>query len=182
MDRIFIPQNTLVVLCGPAGCGKSSFAARHFLPTQIVSSDECRARVSDDPANQGVSHHAFDLMYFIIRKRLLLKRLTVADATNLESFDRREMIKTARWFGFKAAVVVLNLPIETCLERNARRERVVPEDALRMQFGKLDSTLKSIRQEGFNYVFVLDRETMDKVSVEMGPPRHNPPQEVAGHE
>jgi len=167
-----IPENTLVVLCGPAGCGKSSFATTFFMPTQIVSSDDCRARVSDDPKNQAVSHHAFDLMYFIIRKRLLLKRLTVADATNLESADRREMIKTARWFGFKAAAFVFDLPLETCLERNAGRERVVPEDAIRLQFEKLGSTRKSIRQEGFNYIFVLDRESQDEATVEIGPPRY----------
>jgi predicted kinase len=159
-------------MVAPAGCGKSTFAARHFLPTQIVSSDDCRARVSDDPANQAVSHHAFDLMYFIIRKRLLLKRLTVADATNLESFDRREMIKTARWFNFKAAALVLDIPLETCLERNAARERVVPEEALTRQFEKFESSLKSIRQEGFNYVFMLDRESADNVSVEIGPPKY----------
>ena len=159
-------------MVAPAGCGKSTFAAKHFRPTQIVSSDDCRARVSDDPANQGVSHHAFDLMYFIIRKRLLLKRLTVADATNLESFDRRELIKTARWFNFKAVALVLDIPLEVCLERNSARERVVPEEAVRLQFGKFESSLKSIRQEGFNYVFVLDRESADKVSVEIGPPKY----------
>ncbi|HVF92586.1 MAG TPA: AAA family ATPase [Blastocatellia bacterium] len=172
MDRILIPENTLVVLCGPAGCGKSSFAARFFLPTQIVSSDDCRARVSDDPKNQAVSHHAFDLMFFIIRKRLLLKRLTVADATNLDSADRRELKKTARWFGFKAAAFVFDLPLETCLDRNAGRERVVPEEAIKMQFEKLESTRKSIRQEGFNYVFVLDQESQDEVIVEIGPSRY----------
>lgn len=170
-----IPANTLVVLCGPSGCGKSAFAAKHFLATQVVSSDDCRAQISDDAANQAVSRHAFDLMYFIIRKRLLLKRLTVADATNLESFDRRELIKTARWFGFKAAALVFDLPLETCLKRNAGRDRVVPEEAVRLQYGKFQSALKSIRQEGFNYVFVLDGESQDNVSVELGPPRWNRP-------
>lgn len=144
------------MLCGPAGCGKSTFAAKHFLKTQIVSSDDCRAIVCDDPANQSVSGHAFDLMYFIIEKRLRLGRLTVADATNLKREDRKPVVKVARSFGFNAAALVFNIPLEICLARNRARSRVVPEDALRDQYDLLASTLGTIKQEGFDYVYVLD--------------------------
>ena len=156
MNKIVIPRNTLVMLCGPAGCGKSTFAANHFLPTQIVSSDDCRAMVCDDPTNQSVSGHAFDLMYFIIEKRLRLGRLTVADATNLKREDRKPVIKIARSFGFNSAALVFNIPLELCLARNRARTRVVPEDALRAQYDLLVNTLRTIRQEGFDYVYVLD--------------------------
>ena len=170
-DQISIPRNTLVVLCGPAGCGKSTFAARHFLATQTVSSDNCRALVSDDPANQGVSDHAFDLMYFITEKRLTLGRLTVADATNLDRRDRRTVIKIARWFNFNAAIMVFNIPIEICLARNSKRARKVPEDALRRQFEMLESTLASVDREGFDYVYVFDERDQDVVKIEIGPPK-----------
>jgi predicted kinase len=171
LNRIFIPRNTLVVLCGPAGCGKSTFAARHFLATQIVSSDDCRARVSDDPTNQGVSGHAFDLLYFIIEKRLTLERLTAADATNLDRRDRKSLVKIARWFDFNAAILVFDIPLEVCLARNANRARKVPEDALRRQFETLEATLTSIDREGFDYVYVLDEREQDTVKVEVGPPK-----------
>jgi predicted kinase len=169
--RLVIPRNTLLVLCGPAGCGKSTFAAKHFLATQAVSSDACRALVSDDPANQAISHHAFDLMYFIIEKRLTLGCLTIADATNLDRRDRRDLIKIARWFDFNAAAVVFNIPLEICLARNAARERKVPEDALRRQFEMLEATLISIDREGFDYVYVLDQRDQEVAQIEIGPPR-----------
>src|SRR5215813_8015314 len=95
LNPILLPENTLLTLCGIAGCGKSTFAERQFLPTQIVSSDECRALICDDEANQLVTSHAFELWRFIIRKRLLLGRFTVADATNLEWGDRRWLARTA---------------------------------------------------------------------------------------
>jgi protein phosphatase len=144
------------MLCGPAGCGKSTFAANHFLKTQIVSSDDCRAMVCDDPTNQSVSGHAFDLMYFIIGKRLRLGRLTIADATNLKREDRKPVIKIARSFGFNTAALVFNIPLELCLARNRTRTRVVPEDALRAQYDLLVNTLRTIKREGFDYVYVLD--------------------------
>ncbi len=171
MEKISLPRNTLVVLCGPAGCGKSTFAARSFTHTQIVSSDECRARISDDSSNQNVSGHAFDLMHFIIEKRLYLARTTVADATHLDRPARRWLVKAADWFDFKAAAIIFDIPLEVCLARNAARERVVPEDALLRQYEMLQETLRTIRQERFNYVFVLNEEEQNRVTIEQGPPR-----------
>ena len=170
-SRINIPRNTLVVLCGPAGCGKSTFAAKQFLPTQTVSSDNCRALVSDDPTNQVISGHAFDLMYFIIEKRLLLGRFTTADATNLQRDDRKILIKIARSFDFNAAAVVFDIPLEVCLDRNAARARRIPEDALRKQYELLESTLQTIDRERFDYVYILDQQDQDRVEIKVGPPK-----------
>ena len=170
-DRLEIPRNTLVVLCGPAGCGKSTFAAKHFSTTQSVSSDACRALVSDDPANQAISHHAFDLMYLIIEKRLLLGRLTAADATNLQREDRKILIKIARSFDFNSAAIVFDIPLEICLARNAARARRIPEDVLRRQYESLEATLQTIDRERFDYVFILDQQDQDNVKIKIGPPK-----------
>jgi predicted kinase len=175
LDTIIIPRNTLVVLCGPAGCGKSTFAARHFLPTQAVSSDYCRALVSDDPTDQGVSGHAFDLMHFIIDRRLYLGRLTVADATNLRREDRRAMARIARWHLFNTAAIIFDIPLDVCLARNRARDRVVPEGALRAQHDLLTETLRTINREGFNYVYVLGETTQSEVGVKVGRFVNRPP-------
>ena len=168
---IKIPRNTLVVLCGPAGSGKSTFAAKHFLPTQTISSDNCRALVSDDATNQAISHHAFDLMYFTIEKRLLLGRLTIADATNLQREDRKILIKIVRSFAFNAAAVVFDIPLELCLARNAARARRIPEDALRRQYDLLEATLTTIDREGFDYVYILGQHDQDRAEIKIGPPK-----------
>jgi protein phosphatase len=156
LTEIVIPKNSLVVLCGPAGCGKSTFAARHFLRTQVVSSDECRALISDDATNQRVSNHAFDLLHFIIRKRLLLGRMTVADATSLTLQERRPFRLTARRFGFHSIAILFDVPLSVCLARNASRDRKIPEAALRNQYYLFETTLDEIESEGFNRVFRLD--------------------------
>lgn len=158
------------MLCGPAGCGKSTFAANHFLPTQIVSSDHCRALICDDPTNQQVTGQAFDLMRFIIEERLWLGRMTVADATHLKREDRRPVIKIARRFGFKRAAIVFNIPLELCIARNRARSRVVPEDALRAQYDLFINTLKTIYREGFDYVFALDENAQSEAVVKITRP------------
>jgi predicted kinase len=168
LDEILVPRNTLVVLSGPAGSGKSTWASKHFLPTQIVSSDECRALIADDPANQRVSAQAFDLFHFIIEQRLMLGRLTVADATNLKPEHRRALLHIARRNQFNAAAILFDVAIEICGDRNSTRKRRVPQEALLMQRKLFETTLYSIWKEKFDYVHVLDQETQSNIAVRIG--------------
>ncbi len=69
-NQIEIPEFSLVMLVGISGSGKSSFAARHFLPTEVVSSDVCRALICDDGNDQSVTRDAFELVRTIAGKRL----------------------------------------------------------------------------------------------------------------
>jgi protein phosphatase len=166
---IRLPRNTLVLLVGPAGCGKSTFAARHFRPTQVVSSDECRALISDDPANQRVSGHAFDLMHFIIEKRLLVGKFTVCDATNLDAGNRKSIVKMARSFAFNTAAIVFYLSLETCVSRNSRRRRVVPQEALRNQFAMFEKAKQSLHGDRFDYVYIINQGGQSRALVEISP-------------
>src|SRR5262249_25146771 len=89
------PDFSLVVLIGASGSGKSSFAARHFTPTEVLSSDRCRGWVSDDETDQGATKDAFDILHFIAGKRLAARRLTVVDATNVRPEDRKLLVELA---------------------------------------------------------------------------------------
>lgn len=68
--KVEIPELALVALVGTSGSGKSTFARRHFLPTEVLSSDRCRGIVSDDENNQSATNDAFDVLYYIAAKRL----------------------------------------------------------------------------------------------------------------
>ena len=68
--KITVPSTCLVVLIGASGSGKSTFARRHFLPTEIVSSDSCRGMVSDDETSLEATGDAFELLHYIAGKRL----------------------------------------------------------------------------------------------------------------
>ena len=168
--RIVIPQNSLVVLCGVAGCGKSTFAAKHFSKTQIVSSDECRALVCDDPADQEITPLAFELVHFIIEKRLLLQRLTVVDATNLKREDRVPLLRLARSGRSSAVAIVFDTSLDLCMSRNASRRRIVPPEALMKQHALLVETLTAIKREGFDYAFIVSENEQSQVEVRIGAP------------
>src|SRR5881392_3335896 len=94
--RLEIPELSLVVLVGPSGSGKSSFARRHFLPTEVLSSDVCRALVSDNEVDQSATQDAFELLHYLAGKRLARGRLTVVDATNVQPDSRKPLVALAR--------------------------------------------------------------------------------------
>jgi len=154
---IALAPDALVVLVGASASGKSYWAHGHFRDTQVVSSDRCRALVSDDEANQAVSREAFAVFYAILRQRLALGRLTVADSTGLQAFSRRRMLEMARDRRRPAVAVAFAAPLEALLRQNALRDRRVPEEVLVRHAEILRHILESgaLREEGFDAVHLL---------------------------
>ena len=116
--EIKIPELSLVVLIGASGSGKSTFARKHFLPTEILSSDHCRALVSDDENNLEVTAEAFAVLDFIAGKRLAGAKLTVIDATNVQAEARKPLVELARQYHCLPVAIVFNLPENVCIARN----------------------------------------------------------------
>ena len=114
MNEITIPEYCLVLMVGPSGSGKSTFARKHFLPTEVVSSDYCRGVVSDDENDQGATKAAFELLHFIVEKRLQARRLTVVDATNVRPEDRAALVKIAKTYHALTAAFVFLVPEDVC--------------------------------------------------------------------
>jgi predicted kinase len=154
-DPAAVPEGALVVLVGAAGCGKSTFARRHFTPTEVVSSDECRRLVSDDAANQEATRVAFPVFYAIIRGRLALGRRTVADATNLQPHTRARLLTIAAARERPAVAVVFDHPLDLCLSRAAARDRVVDPDVIRRHHDQLQAAMEEVPREGFERIWLV---------------------------
>lgn len=151
-----IPKSSLVLLIGASGAGKSTFARRHFRATEVVSSDRCRALVSDDENDQSASHDAFEILRLIVARRLARKRLTVVDATNVQARARRELRRIAERYGVPLIAIVFDLPEEICLAHHTGRARRVPAGVIRKQLGDLKASLARLSQEGFAQIHRLE--------------------------
>ncbi|MFI7368010.1 polynucleotide kinase-phosphatase [Streptomyces sp. NPDC050149] len=151
---------SLVVLIGASGSGKSTFARGHFKPTEIISSDFCRGLVADDENDQSASRDAFDVLHYIAGKRLAAGRLTVVDATNVQSESRRQLVQLAREHDVLPIAIVLDLPEEVCLARNAGRpDRAdMPRHVVQRHRRELRRSLRGLEREGFRKVHILRTE------------------------
>ncbi|MEZ0161399.1 polynucleotide kinase-phosphatase [Streptomyces althioticus] len=148
---------SLVVLIGASGSGKSTFARRHFKPTEVISSDFCRGLVADDENDQSASRDAFDVLHYIAGKRLAAGRRTVVDATSVQQDARRQLIDLARQHDVLPIAIVLDVPEEVCAERNAARtDRAdMPRRVIRRHTRELRRGLRHLEREGFRKVHVL---------------------------
>ena len=155
----------LVVLVGASGAGKSTWAARNFLPTQVVSTDRCRALVGDREEVQAYSKQAFELFYFLIEKRMELHKLVVADSTALDPAVRRKLLSIAREHGYPATAVVFSAGLGIRRERNRTRVRRVEDEVLVRQQEALERALPEVRGEGWDTVLTLGPHDADSVTV-----------------
>ncbi len=154
--RITIPELSVVALVGVSGSGKSTFASRHFLPTEVISSDFCRKLVSDDENDQGSTSAAFAVLHTIAAKRLESGRIAVIDATSVRPEDRKPIVQLAKDHHVFAYAIVLDVPPEVCRDRNATRpDRDFGDHVIRNQRSALRRSINNLHREGFRKVFVL---------------------------
>ncbi len=171
--NVTVSTPSLVLLIGVAGSGKSAFANRWFPPTAVVSSDFCRALISDDEGNQSVSADAFSLLHFIIKKRLKYNKLTVVDATNI-GYGAREHILSLRDRyrpAMPAFAFVFDLSLRQCLKQNAHRpERQVEEDVIVNQYDRLNHSKQSIFEQDFQQIMSFEsRQQVNRTRISLIP-------------
>ncbi len=164
---IVVPEMGLVLLVGISGSGKSTFGARHFLPTQVVSSDFCRGLVADDPDDQAATPDAFDVLHYIVGTRLRRGLLTVVDATNVQRDARASLVRLAKEHDVLVDAIVLDVPERLAVDRNASRpDRTFGSHVVTRQRRDLERSLRGIRKEGFRRVHVLDGvDEIERVTV-----------------
>jgi len=154
--QITLPDFALVVLIGPSGAGKSGFARKHFLPTEIVSSDHCRALICDDETSMAATRDAFDLLRHTAALRLKRRRLTVIDATSVKRRDRAPLLALAREYHAPAIALVLDIDPAICAARNETRPlRDFGADVPQGHSQALRSSLETLGRDGFRAVHIL---------------------------
>jgi protein phosphatase len=161
-----IPDPALVLLIGPAGAGKSTFAHAHFQAVEIVSSDALRQLLSNDPADQGASAEAFKILALLVEGRLKRRLTTVVDATSLRAANRARYRAIAARHGIAVVAVAFDLAPAAYHSRNrGRAGRVVEAEVIDWQIEQMKRALAAMPGEGYAAVYVLrgsDDHTLER--------------------
>ena len=130
------PKGIVVLAIGLPGSGKSSWFKRHNVVP--LSSDMVRSLLFDDVREQRFQDLVFSNLRSMLKARLIAKRpMNYVDATNLTPQERQHWIKLAKDYNYEVHAVFFDVPLEICVERHQRRDRVVPEDIMRRMAAKL---------------------------------------------
>ncbi|MFZ1168512.1 MAG: AAA family ATPase, partial [Candidatus Sulfotelmatobacter sp.] len=145
------PKGVVVLAIGLPGSGKSSWFKRHnVIP---LSSDMVRSLLFDDVREQRFQDLVFSNLRSMLKARLIAKRpMNYVDATNLTPQERQHWIKLAKDYQYEVHAVFFDVPLDVCLERHQRRDRVVPEDVMRRMAAKLKPPAF---EEGFAKITVV---------------------------
>jgi predicted kinase len=145
------PRGVVVLAIGMPGSGKTTWFKRRGVTP--LSSDMLRSILFDDITEQRYQSLVFSTLRSLLRARLIARMpWNYVDATNLSQGERRQWIKMAKGLGYEVQAVYFDVPLEVCLERNKRRERVVPEDVMQRLAAKLKPPTFD---EGFSKIVVV---------------------------
>jgi predicted kinase len=145
------PKGVVVLAIGLPGSGKSSWFKRHSVVP--LSSDLVRSLLFDDVREQRFQDLVFSNLRSMLKARLIAKRpMNYVDATNLTPQERQHWIKLAKDYHYEVQAVFFDVPLEVCIERHERRDRVVPEDVMRRMAAKLKPPAF---EEGFSKITVV---------------------------
>ena len=145
------PKGVVVLAIGLPGSGKSSWFKRHNVVP--LSSDMVRSLLFDDVREQRFQDLVFSNLRSMLKARLIAKRpMNYVDATNLTPQERQHWVKLAKDYQYEVQAVFFDVPLEVCLDRHQRRDRVVPEDVMRRMAAKLKPPAF---EEGFSKITVV---------------------------
>jgi F420-dependent oxidoreductase-like protein len=147
-----LPSPCVVVLVGPGASGKSTWAATHFPPDAIVSSDRLRALVGTGENDVAASTDAFALLEEVVRRRLARRLTTVVDTLGLDADRRLAWLALARENTLPCVAVAFDTPAAECRERNRRRAKRIPADVLAGQLRAWKATREVLPTEGYDAV------------------------------
>lgn len=157
----------LILLCGIPGSGKTTYAEKMKNSyTYHLSSDAIRKELYGDENIQGNPSDVFALMQD--RAIMLLNNGfdVIYDATNITRKDRASIITKCPRFA-QIECHIIWAPIETCIERDAARERTVGKEVIdrmlkRFQAPYYDEGIDKIRvifPDGFDIQKYIDDST-----------------------
>ncbi len=173
-DEVLLPSPCMVILVGPAGVGKSTWAAAHFGTDQVVSSDALRAIVGEGPYDQAASADAFALIDEIVSRRLRRRLTAVIDTLGMDRDTRARWREMAAEAGVPCFAAVFEVVDGDVRSANRARPVPVPDAVVRSQLQRWPDVVAEVELEPYARIIRVRPATRAAVSALARDPRRSP--------
>ena len=124
-------MSNFIMLVGIPAVGKDTWAREYVKKhpdTVIHSSDDIREELYGDASHQGSPIKVFELMRSRTLRDLRAGKDVIYNATNIKYKDRKSILSQLKKIdNLTCYCKIFVAPVEVCKERNAKRDRVVPD-------------------------------------------------------
>lgn len=151
-------KKTIFILMGVPCSGKSFVAneMREEFPDAVyLNADTLRKVMTGDISDQSQNNLVFRVFDYMLEYFMLLEKDIIIDNCNVKKSYRKKYIEAAKENGYEVLGIVLDTPLEICLERNEKRERKVPQEVIE----KFDFMLRQnfpSKEEGFDNLDIIE--------------------------
>lgn len=142
------------MMIGLPASGKSTIAKRYAQECKgvIVSTDELRKELLGDENSQENNELIFKEVERRIKENIEKGVDVIFDATNIGYKKRIDWLNKLKKYNVYRVAVMVATPYEECLERNKKRERVVPEEVITNMYHNF---YVPQQYEGFNRIQII---------------------------
>lgn len=131
------PAATLYLPVGVPGSGKSTWITTKARPARMVSMDVARERLTGTRADQSRNREIYHICRRELAQALRAGESVAWDAQSHTWSARQGLLALARETHAYVIIVYFDLPLAVALERNTRRELMVPEETIRRSYQDL---------------------------------------------
>lgn len=105
--------------------GKSTYATKLSIDKNatILSSDEIREELYNGTYNKDDNTKVFNEVYNRIYSNIIKNKSVILDATNTSKLYRAPYINLAKEYSYRVCAIIVNTPLDLCLERNKARAK-----------------------------------------------------------
>lgn len=125
-------MSKLFLMVGLPASGKSTIAKKYAEKENaiIISTDELRLELLGNEETQENNELVFQEAEKRIKENLNNNKNVIFDATNINYRRRMDFLNRFNKFNPQKIAILVATPYEECLERNLKRERIVPEEVI----------------------------------------------------
>lgn len=132
------PLQTVTMLVGCPGSGKTTYR-NTITDKRIISMDDIRKELCGNPSDMSKNYEVFNRMSKDLNEALKAGESVVLDNTQATRKLRKPIIDLARSSGAQIHIICWDLPISVLLERNAGRDKKVPDDIVWMFYKNMET-------------------------------------------